>query len=394
MSTITGPASSKDISLEGVRGIAALVVFVWHFLFAFNEAFLFDPAQGIVGSPFFAFFHGTAAIDVFFLLSGFVLTQRFFQTGDPALLVMGAFKRWLRLMPVALCCVLLSWCCYHFGWYHFIEAGHLVRSNWLILGAGAYYPPVDPEFGSALWQGLIGVFLLGEVNFDTSLWTLRIELFGSFIAFALAWALARFQGRSHALYLLFLLICAAGLAAVDLHYLAFLIGTVMASQSSRLGDIGKGWGLALLLLGLFLLGYRAPIGLYSVFMPFAYFVQRDSLYTIFSLIGGSMLLLSCLGWKGLNSKMHTACFRFLGQVSYPLYAIHIVVICSLGAGVFVRFAREDLFVARLMAALAVFPTTFALAYILSRFDQAWVRNLNMTVAAHYARLRSFRRRQA
>ena len=139
MSKVLSTSSPKDLSLEAVRGVASIVVFVWHFFFAFDPNFIFEPSRGLIGLPIYGFFHGTAAVDLFFLLSGYVLTRRFFDTHNGHLLVLGAAKRWFRLMPLVLFSTLFSWVCYHYSLYAFENAALVTRSEWLFLGGGARF---------------------------------------------------------------------------------------------------------------------------------------------------------------------------------------------------------------------------------------------------------------
>lgn len=76
--------------LEGLRGVAAVVVALYHFLLAFYAIAFFGPAAGSVqnmrfednlyGNPIMVFLSGTFAVGIFFVLSGFVLSIAFFQT--------------------------------------------------------------------------------------------------------------------------------------------------------------------------------------------------------------------------------------------------------------------------------------------------------------------------
>ena len=91
-------SSGKFLALEAVRGVAACVVVVHHYMLAFLPHFhgrLFpDDSIALVRTPLFFFVNGTAAVAVFFVLSGFVLTVRAFQSNQAGGLVVGAFKRW------------------------------------------------------------------------------------------------------------------------------------------------------------------------------------------------------------------------------------------------------------------------------------------------------------
>jgi len=76
--------------LDGIRGIAAFAVFVCHFIQVFvPHVYYLDAAQGhglwedeFATSPFNIIVNGNFAVCLFFVLSGFVLSHRFLDTGD------------------------------------------------------------------------------------------------------------------------------------------------------------------------------------------------------------------------------------------------------------------------------------------------------------------------
>src|SRR3954454_20974042 len=96
------------IELEAVRGIASFVVLAHHCFLGFAPSLLHGlvtpPGPGsLFGTPLFAFMNGGAAVVVFFVLSGFVLTYRAIERDDPKPLLAGALKRWPRLaLPVVI----------------------------------------------------------------------------------------------------------------------------------------------------------------------------------------------------------------------------------------------------------------------------------------------------
>jgi hypothetical protein len=67
----------------------------------------------------------------------------------------------------------------------------ITGSPWLA-SFGNAVPPGDvfvPSLDDALLQGAVRTFLFGDVSYDNLLWTMRLEFFGSFLAFLLAIAL-------------------------------------------------------------------------------------------------------------------------------------------------------------------------------------------------------------
>ena len=106
--------NSKLNYLEGIRGIAALIVVVWHYVLyfypplantgemSFKEFFSYTNNEQmlmlVAETPLCLFFHGQASVRLFFVLSAFVLTYKFFKTKNYEYLSAGAIKRYFRLL--------------------------------------------------------------------------------------------------------------------------------------------------------------------------------------------------------------------------------------------------------------------------------------------------------
>src|ERR1035437_10886835 len=102
MQTTTGKISY----LEGIRGLAALLVFFHHFSLAFYPAFFtHDPGASHLNglevqygtSVFSVFSNGNFCVCIFFVLSGFVLSRKYFQSNTFSVLLSGAQRRFVRL---------------------------------------------------------------------------------------------------------------------------------------------------------------------------------------------------------------------------------------------------------------------------------------------------------
>src|SRR5258708_25890968 len=112
----------KVIELEGLRGVGAMIVVFHHFLVVVaprlhGRNFPDDPIA-LVRTPLFALVNGTAAVAIFFVLSGFVLTFRAMEKRDWRQLLVGVLKRWPRLVPFVaagniLSAIFLMLCLYH-----------------------------------------------------------------------------------------------------------------------------------------------------------------------------------------------------------------------------------------------------------------------------------------
>src|SRR5271169_2176712 len=134
---------SKDFGLEGLRGIASLVVAIGHFLFVFFPYLgnLFTPIPGL--QPRFAFerwvqyppfslaYSAEAAVCVFFVMSGYVLSGKYFSTGDVATLQSAAAKRYVRLVLPSFASVLLAWVLFESGAIITRQSSSLGVAGWV-----------------------------------------------------------------------------------------------------------------------------------------------------------------------------------------------------------------------------------------------------------------------
>jgi peptidoglycan/LPS O-acetylase OafA/YrhL len=129
----TGPGE-KLAELDGLRGVAAIIVVVWHFAYAFVPERIgivppFDPGAGIVGNPAFALLDGPGAVMLFFVLSGYVLPLAYFRSGRTEVVLRAVAKRWFRLVGLTLLAAVGSYLLFHFGLYYYREASEFTQSN-------------------------------------------------------------------------------------------------------------------------------------------------------------------------------------------------------------------------------------------------------------------------
>lgn len=276
--------------LDGMRGAAALAVLGYH-----------------AGSGFYlshSLRHGYLAVDFFFMLSGFVLSQAY----GPRIAQGMGFKdffrrRLIRLYPMIFAGALLGALSFNPGWG---ESSFKL----LMLDAGSFLLlPLGLAFGMA--------------TFPTNilLWSLFFELAASAAYFPAARHLARNTAKtmilltSTAILLGFFTHLAGGLGAIGVNSpLSFLAGSLRVGFSfgaglavSRFGihlrfPILPGWlPVALLLLLLALPGTAWPYDIGCVVLCFP--------------------VLLCLGAQSGASPAWARIWLTLGALSYPVYAI-------------------------------------------------------------------------
>jgi len=373
--------SSKDVPLEALRGLSAVVVVLWHCCLAFAPRYSgLDPhyaADSLRGNPLFVFINGEAAVSLFFVLSGFVLTRRYFAEGDPAFLLKGALKRWPRLLGPVMVTVLVSFGLFALGLYQYEAAGKLSGSLWLAQFAGAFRGTIPQvTLMSALKQGAVSVFFRGDDWFDTSLWTMRPELIGSFVAFGISPLFLEAKKTSY--WIVIALGCFMALMAhfASPSLVAFIMGTVMAALVPRRLILSRWAAYCLLIAAIYLLGYaREPSGAYSVFagLPPLY-----SYHTYPNVAGAAILICLVEFYPPMRARLSGSVSRWLGEFSFPVYLLHVLVICSLGSTVYVHHNATA-------AVIGVLVATPFLAFPLLLFNRGWVSAVNHVSATILAR---------
>ena len=375
-------ADRKLDQLECMRGIAALMVVGWHLRLGFSMRVLHQSADITVLEHLFdAAFNAGAAVTFFFVLSGLVLTLGYFRSGDLGVLSRGALKRWPRLAGACTVTVLASWALFASGGYHFSAASAITGSRWLSeFGSGGLPTPFAPSWLDALRQGSFSTFYRGEAYYDSSLWTMRPELIGSLLSFGLA--PIAFAIRKPWIACGTLAIAAIMLFQLSQHLPSFLAGVMLArciyAQVPRLNPAAT---IGLVVVGLTLLTFDGPVRQFSFL---AGRIDEHSRVAFFVWdLGAVLLILAAMGSAGMARSLSGVLARWLGRLSFPIYLVHVPVLCSAGAYVYVHvFKIAGPQLALLAAIIVTLAGTVAAAIPLARFDDWWVRQLNW--AARYA----------
>jgi peptidoglycan/LPS O-acetylase OafA/YrhL len=326
----------KNEALEGLRGLACLSVLTSHF---FYMAFPFlalarsplPPAFGAHFSwevwfsrpPFDLLYNGDFAVIVFFTLSGYVLSRKFWQSGNRVGLVSGALKRYPRLfIPAAASIVLVL----------ILMRSGLMHTQMVINGPFGGWVRDDfvqvPSIRAAFYAAWVGVPFFADPAWNNVLWTLKFELYGSLALFAAFLVFGRYRW----------LACAA-LAAWALStntavlYLPFAIGAAFNGAVPWLRRHNLTSGV------LFVVG--AAIGCVNHLPMFAGanslmqhingLLRGDTdVMFLWYTFGAAFMMAGLLGNVALTRAFASRVGAFFGRISFSMYLLHWPIICSLG----------------------------------------------------------------
>ena len=332
---------AKDRSLEGLRGIASLVVVLTHSLCIFfpylSSNIHPDPAAVpktvvdalLIYPPFSLLYSGEGAVFVFFVLSGYVLTLKFDRSHQPGVFETAAPRRYIRLGLPACASAMFAWTLLSLGLMGNKMAASLGLANW----AGGYYPsPIS--FGSALVEGFIGAPLFGDVRLNGPLWTLQVELIGSILLFACFALFARRSSFFLCAWFLFFAIVLSGHGAGTIYYAALLAGsqlhkvTPWLKRNPRISS-------AMALVGLALIQvnksrwFSALVGLHLPDLtPFGPDLSGSPLL-FWRCVSATLLVAGVIGSVGFARCLSMRVPAYLGRISFALYLLHMPLAMSL-----------------------------------------------------------------
>ncbi len=369
---------SKDVPLEALRGIAALIVVLDHSITGFLPKYYgYIPGLAkdrLQGSIFYCFFNGSAAVCLFFVLSGYILTRRYCASGDVRILLKGAVKRWPRLAGPVFVTTLASYALFFFHLYDFQKAGAKSGSPWLAAFANGFTQISGTDatihsihYWNMLQQGLFFTFFRGDWLFDSSLWTMHPELVGSFIAFGVAPILLESVKSSIWITVWLIVMTLLILHFVRPDLVAFPIGVGMAVLLPRNYALRLRFAVPAFLLALYLLGYpNFASGAYAIFRP----LDAGGMPGVYPQIAGAAILISLFEiLPQLRAIFSGRVSAFVGELSFPIYLVHALVICSAASSVYVHFGA-------IPAIVTVFVVSSLASLPLMRFNNWWMAEVN------------------
>ena len=330
--------------LDGIRGLAALGVLFTHIVVSFYpaiytgnplQAHWADGRDAVLGHSVFAgFFASNLAVSTLFLLSAYVLSFRFFMTRDPAVATANAYRRYLRLLGPVLFSMVLSWLLLRLGAFQHLPVAALSHSEWFL---GSYFN-FPPDLGEAVAQAFWKCFSVNGVQtYNPALWTMNYELLGSFSVFGFQ---ALF-GRSSRRYVVYGVMALVFLRS---YYLAFVLGMILSDMrysdwGERYRDYlrGRSWLCVLLMLlggcfGTYFLNGQTP---WSCWLDFGVLQAMGvDLFTFYHVIGATLLFTGCLYHGGIQRILSWRPLLFVGRVSFSLYLLHFILLCTLGCRFF------------------------------------------------------------
>jgi peptidoglycan/LPS O-acetylase OafA/YrhL len=342
--------SGRKAYLDGLRGVAALVVLICHVLLVLAPDLLAINGKAgwavdltAVGkSPLALLWNGNSAVCVFFVLSGYVMTDFAQRTGLS--LPAQAVRRYLRLAVPILITSSFAWLLLRLGLLRNAVAPDVV-GGWM---AGWY--GFAPSFSAMTSEALVGTFLTGSNAYNLNLWTMHPELMGSLYVMLFC-AVARNRGERTLLNGILMVVY------VNDYLPLFAVGALLHDYEAELSRIGPRFAMVLFIAGAYAcsmptVGAGIPLPWHALLQ---HILVDDVRY--WHAIGAALIVLAVLRSASLQEVFASGIGRFLGRISFTLYLIHIPLLASFTAALMLSMHEMG----RLATLLVAGPTTVALA---------------------------------
>lgn len=375
--TAEGNAPAFSDTLGSMRGLAASVVVIYHGLMIARLGPI-DDAHDLPldwSDPWLlalhvllGLFNGSAAVVLFFVLSGTVLALSLAREATLGPRELGAYytKRLFRLMPLLAAVALVAAALHHAV---FDDRTHAFATTWM-----NWHFRHDPGAGEVAANAL-GL----SASLNSPAWTIFIEIVAS-VAFPALFVLAvPGRGRWIALALLSLLAFApVSLRGVNMFMMCFFAGALIPDVGARVARTFRAWSrgarIASVAGALLVLG-----GFQRLWAPDAFV---DPLTTLASTLAAAFLVTIVYFDPGARA-LRSRALLFLGEISYGLYLMHLPVLFVIAHAVAPLFPTPLEPMAAIALNLALGVATLALTvplatmsyHALERPMQGWGRAL-------------------
>lgn len=365
------PTAGKLVPLEGLRGIAAVIVMLGHIVRG-----LVPPGEGALNGLNQLHrwvLNGGAAVSVFFVLSGFILSLPFAKDRSFTRVVTALLKRWPRLAMLTTIACLFSWAAIALSQDYYEQAAALTGNHWMASHFNSPLHGHDTSWAAALREGLYRIYLFGEVRFDSPLWTMRLELFGSFAVFVAAPLLFWVRNWPLRLGVIVAVMAAVGVDFPFTYFTDFLVGVFLALlyTENKLPAVSNALAAIMALAGIYLFCFSAAEA-NMIHAPLKALLPRGETAHFVWDVSAALIILVLLGNPFLRHVFSKSWAVWLGKLSFPLYLLHVPIMLSAGAASFMAtvsaLGTEG---AVLFAALVTIVLTLLCALPLTWVDKGW-----------------------
>jgi peptidoglycan/LPS O-acetylase OafA/YrhL len=317
------PIPARVGALDGLRGWAALGVLIYHLTWE-----LFGIRFPVFRSYISVVFSGGGALAVctFFATSGYLLTIHRWHVSDDKRLIVQMFRRYVRLTIPIMGSVLMFYAVLALGLsFSRPAAAILDRGNWL-----GEFGRVRPDFLQAITFGLYRVYWVAPVqNYGPFLWTMAIQLWGSFLVLPIAYGHKLLREPYTALFLLIVLVLFLypPAAAMPLGALVALLqrdGLLFRDPPGKLESA------------------LATIVFVACILVSSAVLEWKTTGQVIQCVLSGVVLIAAIRSKPLDYLFTRPSSKFMSKISFPIYLVQCALLISFTSYIVVQVDRADL----------------------------------------------------
>ncbi len=329
-------------NLDGLRGIAALVVAVHHFLYYIVPK---EPLNVFVNNYdpnilqkvlillkfgllkfFFAFCNGgLLPVIVFFILSGYVLTIPYYND-DLQTIKSRLCGRYIRLNIPIMVSIVVAFFMYKQGLFDYVAVLHDRGLK--------YFFPADINTLSVIKIFLYEAIFNGNTTFNGPLWTLNIEFIGSIFLLTYYAIKPTKHTILTAIFVCFFLYVL--FKKNSIYYIAIICGSLLVNKTFTLNL--KRTAIALF----FILFFSSFIfdDIILGFLPKVHVWEQRTFYGTLSALSLVVAIKSGFGDRFLKSYI----IQYFGKISYSLYIIHFLIMSSISCYLYAILPKTEYYI--------------------------------------------------
>lgn len=267
---------------------------------------------------------------IFFILSGYVLSYKFFIKNDINILIDGFIKRYFRLMVPVLFSIFIAYLFMKCGLFFNGEAAEVTQSQWWL---GSFWK-FEPSFIGMIKEGMYSVFLKFQSTYNSSLWTMTYEFLGSMLVFSILIVIRNIKYR-YILYTILILIFK------DFYYSAFIIGILLCDINNVRSIFIKNKLLIIIcfIVGLFIGSYPTNVNVSNSIYSILDFTFLSNKVMTYHILGSTCIILAIINSDILQKILSSKGFMKLGEISFAMYLMHLSVIGSFSSLIFIKLIK-------------------------------------------------------
>lgn len=300
---------TRDHSIDGIRGWAALAVVLFHF---FKEALkgLFPEVDD---TWIFAPLYGEFYVFIFFLLSGEALSKHFTRTNNFDTLNKLVARRYFRLtVPIALSSILIFIAVKITHSNHLTAAIALGSERWL--GEFIAFEPSIPRLIKFM---AIDVYTKHsrETSYNPFLWTMSIEMIGSMLVFLYLyiWNHIKSPIKTAAIISAYLLFASS-------LYCLFFVGIIFSTLDHKFSMVRER-KFTPITIGTYIAIPTCFVVLHSL----RHAIIPIAIYSILAIITVVSIKTNPLLYRAFSSRISV----YFGKISFSLYITHFLILITL-----------------------------------------------------------------